>query len=401
MTPHFKAQKVVDNIYWVGAIDWKLRDFHGYETQRGTTYNAYLIISDKIALIDTVKAAYKQELIQRISSVIDPQKIDYIISNHAETDHSGSLIDMIKLIKPEKVFATAKGVEALKAHYHHDEEITAVGEGDDLKLGSITLKFFETRMLHWPDSMVTYVPERELLFSQDAFGLHLATNERFEEDVPQWIVDFEAAKYYANILMPYSTLIPKTLDKLSTLPIKIFANDHGPIWRKNIGRIIELYKKWSAQPYTMKAVITYRTMWGSTEKMAMAIAEGLSEGGVSVKMMPLNSTHRSDIVTEVLDAGAFFVGSPTLNKNMFPAVADLLYYIKGLAPKNLIGDAFGSYGWADGVVEEIRGILSGMKVELVNDSPMSAKYVPDEKVLQDCFEMGKKTAKMLAAKISG
>jgi len=399
MTTPFKAIEITDDIYWVGAIDWNLRRFHGYDINRGTTYNAFLIKDKKNVLIDMVRAPFKDELFSRIRSVIEPEKIDLIVSNHAEMDHSGALPDTIDLIQPEKVLASAKGVEALKAHYNIDQPLEAVKDGSEIDIGRSKLKFIETKMLHWPDSMVTFVPDKGVLFSQDAFGLHLATSERFDDELPESILEYEAAHYYANILLPYSKLIPKLAEKLSELDIKIFATDHGPVWRSRLEWIVDLYKKWAAQKPTMKAVIVYDTMWESTALMSRALADGLREGSASVKLMSLAAHTRSDIATELLDAGAILIGSPTINGEMYPTLGEILTYMKGLKFQHLIGDAFGSYGWVPNkTVREIRDKLSEMKIELVSENGVSCHYVPTDDILMHCRELGIATAKMLKEK---
>lgn len=389
MEQPFKAIKVTDNLYWVGAIDWGLRDFHGYSTERGSTYNAFLILADKITLVDTVKAPFKEEMLSRIRSIIEPERIDYIISNHSEMDHSGCLPEVIEIVKPEKVFASVMGVKALFEHFHLDRQIIAVKDGEGLSLGNTNLTFFETRMLHWPDSMFTYLAEEKLLFSQDAFGMHLASSERFDDEIDDGVLEYEARKYFANILLPYAPQVTKLLEKLGrlNLSINIIAPDHGPIWRKGINRVLDLYGKWALQKPTKKAVVAYDTMWGSTAKMATAIGDGLKQGGANPKLMPLQSSNRSDVATEILDAGALLVGSPTLNNNIFPTVADVLTYIKGLKPRNLIGGAFGSYGWSPAGLEQVRQTLQEMKVDLLGE-PLQVKYVPDREALEKCFSWG-------------
>ena len=397
MKEAFEAVKVTETVYWVGAIDWNVRDFHGYSTSRGTTYNAYLVLADKVTLVDTVKAPFREELLARISSVIDPGKIDYIISNHAEMDHSGCLPEMIETVKPEKVFASPMGVKALGDHFHLNLDITEVKDGDKIDLGGRTITFLETRMLHWPDSMVSYLHEEKLLFSQDGFGMHLASSERFDDELPLPLLEYEAKKYFANILLPFSRQALKVLDRLgeAKLEFDIVAPDHGPIWRKNQSRILELYRTWAEQKRGAKAVIVYDTMWGSTEKMAKAIADGLTAGGTSVRVMKLRAAHRSDIATEMLDAGALIVGSPTINNNIFPTVADLFVYLKGLKPIGLIGAAFGSYGWSGESVKQVEELLSGMKVEIAAEAHR-VKYVPTGEMLATCRKLGEAIAEKLS-----
>jgi flavorubredoxin len=274
----FRAVRVTEDVWWVGAIDWNIRDFHGYQTRRGSTYNAYLILADKITLIDTVKAPFREEMMARIASVIDPGKIDYIVSNHSEMDHSGSLPEVIRAVNPGKVFASAVGAKTLKELFPLDREITAVKDGETLSLGNRTLTFLETRMLHWPDSMFAYLNEEQLLFSQDAFGMHYASTERFADECDPAILAYEAATYYANIILPYSPLVLKLIEKVTAagLSFRTIAPDHGPIWRKETGGIIGSYAKWAAQKPEAKAVVVYATMWHSTEMMARAISEGLA-----------------------------------------------------------------------------------------------------------------------------
>ena len=395
----YSAVKVSEHVYWVGAIDWTIRDFHGYTTPHGSTYNAYLIMADEITLIDTVKAPFMDEMVSRIKSIVDPSQIQYIISNHSEMDHSGSLPQVIDLIGPKKVFASTIGSKTLKELFHDQREITPVKDGETLSLGNMELTFMETRMIHWPDSMFTYLAKDQLLFSQDAFGMHLATLERFADELPAATLEYEAATYYANIVLPYSPIVLKALDKVaaSGLKIKIIAPDHGPIWRKDLGRIIELYKKWASQKPTAKAVVVYATMWHSTEKMARAISEALAQAGIKVKLLSMNETHRSEVVYEVLSAGALIVGSPTLNNNILPQMADVMTYLKGLKPANLIGAAFGSYGWSGESVKDLEGLLKAMKVEIAADA-VSVKNVPDSGVLEKCSELGKTIAAELIRK---
>lgn len=386
---HIKPTKISDNVFWVGAIDWSLTEFHGYRTSHGTTYNAYLILADKITLIDTVKAQYKDEMLKRIAYLVSPDKIDFIISNHSELDHSGCLPDIIEIVQPRKVFASPTGCRTLNEHFHKGINAEPVEDGSTLNLGNMNLAFIETRMIHWPDSMFSYLVEDKLLFSQDGFGMHLASGERFADEIPLPLLENEAKKYFANILTPYADLIIKLLKKVEQLsvPIQIIAPDHGPVWRKDLDWIIGNYVKWSEQKATPKAVIVYDTMWGSTAKMASAIADGLIETGCLLKVMPLSSYHRTDIATEIIDAGALIVGSPTINNNVFPTIADILTYIKGLKPKNLIGTAFGSHGWSGEAVEQIMQILTSMKVEIASE-PVKCRYVPDDEVLEKCRSTG-------------
>lgn len=383
-------------MHWVGAIDWTIRDFHGYGTPRGTTYNSYLITGEKNILVDCVKKQYWEEMMDRISSVIDPRKIDIIVSNHAEMDHSGSLPDTVKYVQPEKVLASIKGVDALTDQLHPDFHIEGVQDGSSLPLGNMELKFMETRMVHWPDSMFTFLTEDNILFSQDAFGMHYATYERFDSELDDSILMWEAAKYFANIVMLFAPIIKKTIDKVLAAgwPIRLIAPDHGPIWKRDIGDIIDAYMRWCSHKPTNKAVIVFDTMWNSTSLMARVIGEGIRAGGMKAKLLPLAVLPRADIATEVLDSGALLVGSPTLNRLMFPTVADTLNYLKGLKPTNIVAGAFGSYGWSGEAATDIHETLKGMGLDMMPE-PLKLKFVPDDAALETCFNWGMEVAKKM------
>ena len=390
MNNTFKAVQVTEDVWWVGAIDWNIRDFHGYRTGRGSTYNAYLVLADKITLIDTVKAPFREEMMERIASVVDPGKIEYIVSNHSEMDHSGSLPQVIAAVNPKKVFASVVGAKTLAELFPNPGEITPVKDGETFSLGNRTLTFLETRMLHWPDSMFTYLNEEQLLFSQDAFGMHYASLERFADGCDPAVLAYEAATYYANILLPYSLQVLKLIEKVKSakLSFKIIAPDHGPIWRKETDGILGRYARWAAQKPEGRAVVVYATMWHSTERMARAISEGLAAGGLRVKVMSMDEVHRSDVMYELLCAGAVAVGSPTLNNHMLPNMADILTYMRGLKPRNMIAAAFGSYGWSGEAVREIEEVLTEMKLEKAGEG-IRVKNVPDAEALSRCYELGK------------
>jgi flavorubredoxin len=385
----YSAVKISNNVYWVGAVDWNIRDFHGYQTKRGSTYNAYLVMAEKPTLIDTVKAPFKDEMMARINSVLDPKDIEIIVSNHAEMDHSGCLPEVIAEIKPDAVYASSMGAKVLKELFTLPQEIIPVKDEDSLSLGNMNLTFLETRMVHWPDSMFSYLEDDQLLFSQDGFGMHYASSERFDGSIPQDILEYEAATYYANILLPYSPLVAKLIQRVVTLGlnIRIIAPDHGPIWRKNPQWIIQKYMEWTAQKPTAKAVIVYGSMWHSTEQMARAIAEGLTCQGIHVKFMCMDCYHRSDVMYELLDAAAVVIGSSTLNNNMLPQMADILTYMKGLKPKNLMGFAFGSYGWSGEAAVQIDAFMKEMGIDMTGD-PLRVKNVPNEAILQECYARG-------------
>jgi len=386
-----KPVEIAKGIYDVGVIDWNIRDFHGYSTHVGTSYNAFLIVDDKIVLIDTVKKEFADELIENISQIVDPKKIDVVISNHTEMDHSGGLPRVMHRVGEDKpLYCSKMGQKNLSLHFPQKFNYHAVENGETLRLGQYTLSFMETRMLHWPDSMFTYLNEEKILFSSDAFGQHYAGFEKFDDCVTEDIM-LQAKKYFANILMLYSPQILKLVEQVTAmnLDIRMICPDHGILWRKDPGRIIDAYIRWSRQDSERKAVIIYDTMWQSTEKMAKAIAAGLDEQGVAVRPMHLRKWDRSDIMTEVLDAKAIIVGSPTLNNGLFPSLGDFLTYMKGLKPKNKIGAAFGSYGWSGESVKLINQELEAMKFDII-DPGVRIQYVPDEKALAACFELGKK-----------
>ncbi len=396
MGNEFKAVKLTDRVFWVGAIDWDIREFHGYSTKRGSTYNAYLVLADKIVLIDTVKAPFKDELLSRISSVVDPSKIDYIVSNHSEMDHTGCLPKIIEAVAPEKVFASRAGKKALDRHFGIGGMIAEVGDGEAIDLGGMALTCMETRMLHWPDSMVSFLSGEKILFSQDGFGMHLASGERFDDMLDGSILVEEAARYYANILLPFSGIVKKAVERINGLKLEIsmIAPDHGPVWRGSPGRILDLYGRWSSRELHRKAVIVYDTMWGSTAKMARAFGEGLAEGGVSVKILNTTKTSRADAASEILDAGAILAGSPTINNNIFPSMADILTYLKGLKPYGMIGAAFGSYGWSGEAVKILERELAEMKVELFCEG-IRGEYVPGADIIDRCRAAGSGIAKKL------
>ncbi len=392
-----KARKLAEGIYDVGATDWNVRDFHGYSTESGSTYNAFLIIDEKVTLIDTVKKEFTEQLMAKIASVIDPGKIDYIISNHTEMDHSGALPRVLHRIgKDTPVYCSKMGQKNLSSHFGQTINFRAVADGEELSLGKRTLKFFETRMIHWPDSMVSYLIEDKILFSSDAFGQHYAGPERFDDQIGEAIMP-HAKKYFANILWPYSPLIKAFLTKLKglNLSIEMICPDHGIYWRQNPQKIVETYAQWcELQPRSNKALVVYDTMWHSTEAMAEAIVAGLTAEGMEAKPMHLRSCHRSDVVTEAFDAKAIIIGSPTLNNGLFPTVADFLTYLKGLKPKNKLAVSFGSFGWSGEAAKLIDDELKSMSLDIFEE-PLKVQYVPDQASLELCYEFGRRIAQAM------
>ncbi|MDD5428171.1 MAG: flavodoxin domain-containing protein [Candidatus Omnitrophica bacterium] len=387
-----KPLEIKKGIYWVGVIDWNMRSFHGhtYTTKRGTTYNAYLIVDEKIALIDTVYGPFANELVERIREIVPPEKIDYVIANHVETDHSGAMPALMKLCPKAKVYGTQKCKEGLYRNYYENWDFQVVKTGDTLKLGKKTLTFIEAPMIHWPDSMFTYCREEELLMPNDAFGQHYATSARFDDEVDQCELMEEAKKYYANILWPLSSMIARKLEELQkmSLPINMIAPSHGIIWRKDPMKIVNAYAGWAKNTIAPKVVMVYETMWGSTEKMARKIAEGISDAGVDVKICDIAATDRTEVVTDMLDAKGFLIGSSTHDNDMLPTIAGFLEFLKGLKAKNRVAGVFGSFGWAGGAVAEMEKVLVEGGIGAAIPS-ISCKSVPDENDLKACYQFGK------------
>jgi len=396
----FEAVRITDRVFWVGAIDFSLRDFHGYLTSRGTSYNAFLVLADQVTLIDTVKRPFFDEMMSRIASVIDPSRIRTVVSLHAEMDHSGALPLLLAAAKPARVLASKAGVAALAAHFDLDRPVEPVVSGAPIDLDGARFTFHDARMLHWPESMIGVLEGDDVVFSQDTFGMHLASHERFADQLPADVVRYETAKYFANVLMPFSPPMGKLLEKVgdTVSRAKVVATDHGPLWRRDLPALVQDYRTWCDRKPSSKVVIAYASMWQSTASMARAIAEGASEGGVQVKLMSLDTAHRSDVLTELLDAAALLVGSPNLNGQMFPTVADLLTYLKGMKPKNLIGAAFGSYGWNTAAVDQVHEALQELKVELVRE-PLAIKYVPRAADLVGCRQFGRELAGRIRARV--
>lgn len=377
------AIEISPKVWWVGGIDWNERLFHGYTTEAGITYNAYLIMDEKITLIDTCKATFSNELVQRISQVVDPSKIDVVITNHVEMDHSGSLPVIHKIAPNAQIYASAgAGVNEVKAHF--GIEATPVKSGDTLNIGERTLTFVTTPMVHWPDNMVTYSDVDQILFSNDAFGQHYATTKRFDDENDLCEIMKQAKKYYANIVWPYDMQAHKALEAVKGLELKMIAPSHGCIWRSHIDKILEKYEAWTTYQTEEKAVVVFDSMWHSTEMMAREICDSFIAEGISAKLIDVKASHISDIMTDLCDARYVAVGSPTLNSNMLPTVASFLTYMRGLSPKNdqRIGLAFGSYGWAPlgpkQVYEELEKAKFNLPVPVVTQ-----QWIPSEENLAE------------------
>lgn len=372
------AIEISPKVWWVGGIDWNERLFHGYTTEAGITYNAYLIMDEKITLIDTCKATFSNELVQRISQVVDPAKIDVVITNHVEMDHSGSLPVIHKIAPNAQIYASAgAGVNEVRAHF--GIEATPVKSGDTLNIGERTLTFVTTPMVHWPDNMVTYSDVDQILFSNDAFGQHYATTKRFDDENDLCEIMKQAKKYYANIVWPYGMQAHKALEAVKGLELKMIAPSHGCIWRSHIDKILEKYEAWTTYQTEEKAVVVFDSMWHSTEMMAREICDSFIAEGISAKLIDVKASHISDIMTDLCDARYVAVGSPTLNSNMLPTVASFLTYMRGLSPKNdqRIGLAFGSYGWAPlgpkQVYEELEKAKFNLPVPVITQQWISSE----------------------------
>lgn len=371
--------KLTPDIYWTGYIDWKLKNFHGYETPVGSTYNSYLIVDEEPTLIDTVKHYGADEMLAHIKEVIDPAKIKYIISNHTEMDHSGSIEKLLQFCPKAQVVCSAKGAEELKKHFRKNWNFKTVNTGDELKIGKRTLKFFLMPMVHWPDSMATYSPKDKILFPNDAFGQHRASNERYADEIGLDIVLEDAAKYYANIVMPYGGQVLKALEALAPLAIDMICPSHGLIWRRkqDIEKIVQLYSKWANFEADKKVLIVYDTMWNSTKQMAGKLEALLKDEKIPVKLVSLQGVHISDIVTDVLSSKVVLFGTPILNNRMLPTMAALLMYLKGLKTKNKYAFTFGSYGWATVGFKEFETFIQEAGFQLLAEGKY-VQFVPEE-----------------------
>ena len=346
--------ELVKQVHWVGFVDWPVRDFHGYQTKRGSSYNAYLVQgAEKVALIDTVKAPYAEYLKQNVAAHCPLSKIDYLVCNHAEPDHSGSFPAMVAACPQAEVVCNAKCKDALSRHYDTTGwKFRVVKEGETLDLGGRTLQFFDTVMCHWPESMVTYLVEEELLFSMDIFGQHYATYCRFDDEANMAEVMQEAKTYYANIVLLYAKPVAAAAKKLLGLKLKMVAPSHGVIWRSHFQQILDAYLAWHISKPTRKVIVFYSTMWQSTRQMAEAVVRGANEFDVQVKLFDLKAVGDTELITELMDCAAFACGTPTLNQSLMPRMAAALTYIRGLKPAGKKAFSFGSFGWASKGAEE-------------------------------------------------
>jgi anaerobic nitric oxide reductase flavorubredoxin len=387
--------RIKNNIYWVGKIDWELRKFHGdeYSTHRGSSYNSYLVKEDKVALIDTVWKPFAKEFVENLANVIDLDKIDYIIANHAESDHSGALPELMRLIPDTPIYCTKNGVKSLKGHFHKDWNFNVVKTGDRLSLGNKELIFVEAPMLHWPDSMFCYLTDDSVLFSNDAFGQHYASEYMFNDLVDQNELFNECIKYYANILTPFSPMVSKKIKEVLSfnLPLDIICTSHGIIWRNKPEQIVEQYLQWADNYQENQITIIYDTMWSGTRVMAENIANGIKETDkeVNVKLFNLAKTDKNDVITEIFKSKAILLGSPTINKGILVSVAGILEEIKGLKFKNKKAAAFGCYGWSGESIKIISESLNSAGFEITDDG-IKVLWNPDDESTTKCTEYGKK-----------
>lgn len=377
-----------ENIDWVGYVDWTVRDFHGYDTPHGATYNAYLVRDEQTALIDTVKAPFAGELIRHIRELIGEGGIDYVVCNHAEPDHASALPQVFTEWPDAVLVCNQKCLKALGEHFDVSGWRTRIiTTGDTLKLGQRSLTFIDTPMVHWPESMFTYVPEEGILFSMDAFGQHFATSQRFDDEVNINDVMREAKVYYATIVMPFGKRVAAVLQQAAGLDIKMIATSHGVIWRSHVADIVSAYRNWAVCRPAAKVLVIYDTMWDSTGQMARAIHEGASVAGVQAELLPVRDVSLTRLATELLDAAVVAFGSATLNSGMLPMASAVLTYFKGLNPTGKAGFAFGSYGWGKGGAVEVDECLKEMHWEILRE-PIRSKYRPTDAVLTECRDAG-------------
>ncbi|HCC69200.1 MAG TPA: MBL fold metallo-hydrolase [Nitrospiraceae bacterium] len=394
-----KAIEIKPDIFWVGAIDWGVRDFHGYVTQNGTTYNNYLILDENITLIDTVKHDFCDTTIGNIKNLIEPSRITNLILNHIEHDHASSIDKIMEFAPNATIYITERGKKGLDRHFDTSKwKFKIVKTGDTLNIGRHNLLFIETPMLHWPDSMMTYVKEAKLLISQDAFGQHLATAARFDDEFVERASHAEledaVIDYYANILMPFGQLIKAKIAEIQKagLEISMIAPDHGVIWRKEPERVIQMYLDMANGKASLRVAMIYDTMWHSTEHMTLPIMQGIKDEGVDCKVIKLRATPMSVAIKEFWKSRGCLIGTPTLNNIMFPTVAEFMTHLRGLRPKNRIAGAFGSYGWGGGAVKEAYEEFKRMGLEIVEPG-VQVIYRPSDQDQKQCYEFGKEFAK--------
>lgn len=391
-------KQVKNNVYWVGKVDWELKQFHGHEysTHKGSTYNSYLIQEEKTVLIDTVWMPFAEEFVENLAKEIDLNEIDFIVANHGEVDHSGALPALMKHIGDKPIYCTSNAVKSLKGQYHQDWNFQVVKTGDKIDIGNgKELIFVEMTMLHWPDSMATYLTQDNILFSNDAFGQHLATEKMFNDLVDQCDLFNEAIKYYANILAPYSPMLRKKLDEVIALnlPIEIIATSHGVIWRENPMQIVEKYAQWAKDYQENQITIIYDTMWNGTKLLAENIAEGigLADPDVVVKVYNLAKSDENDLITEVFKSKTIVIGSPTIANSILHSVAGFIHLMKELRFKGKKAAAFGCYGWSGESVKVINESLTNAGFEVVHEGCRN-QWNPNKEALKAAVDFGKTIA---------
>ncbi|MBE2889283.1 FprA family A-type flavoprotein [Geobacter anodireducens] len=396
-----KAVEIRQGVFWVGAVDWAVRDFHGYETPRGTTYNNFLIMDEEITLIDTVKYDFADLTIKNIAGIVDPARIKNIIINHIENDHASSLDRIMALAPQATIYISEKGRKGLERFFDLSNwSVKTVKTGDTLSIGSRTLEFLETPMLHWPDSMVTYSRQDRILFTQDAFGQHVASASRFDDEFEKSdsAAELEDAvvDYYANILMPFGQMIKTKIAEIQAkgFDIDIIAPDHGLIWRANPGKVLNMYLDMANGKANESVVIIYDTMWQSTEKMAVPIAEGIRAEGLDCRVVKLRATPMSVAIKEFWKSRGALIGSPTLNNILYPSVAEFLTHLRGLRPKNRLVGAFGSYGWGGGAVRDAYEEFKKMGLQAVEPG-YQIPYRPSRADEEGAFEFGRTFARQV------
>ena len=396
--------EIKKDIWWVGAVDYDNRDFHGYSTSPiGSTYNAYVVKDEKTVLFDTVAKAFTGAMLCRLNKVTPLEKVDYIVCNHLELDHAGALAEVVARCKPEKIFCSQMGLKSIAGYFDcADWPLQAVKTGDEISIGKRTIKFVETRMLHWPDSMVSYIPQDKLLISNDAFGQNIASTERFGDQYDRSELLDAIREYYYNIVLPFSPQVLKAIDLLGGLEIDMIAPDHGLIHRgpEGVKFILDTYKAMAEQKPQKRAVIVYDTMWKSTETMAYAIGSGLEELNIPVRIMSLKRNHHSAVMTELGRCGAVLAGSPTHNNNVLPLMAAMLTYMKGLRPLNRVGGAFGSFGWSGEAPKIIHEWLASMGMDMPAQ-PVKHAWSPSHDTLKACRELGLTVGRALLEKCNG
>lgn len=391
-------KEIKNGVYWVGATDWKVRHFHGYElsTHRGTTYNSYLIKDEKTVLIDTVWEPLTDRFIENLSEVVDISSIDYVVMNHLEPDHSGALPTIMEYIPNATIIVSKRGEETIKRHFHKNWNLKIVSSGEKINIGKNDLMFIEAAMLHWPDTMFTYLVQQNILFSNDAFGQHFASSDIFNDQVDEIEVYQEALKYYANILTPFSKMVTKKIEELKglNLPIDMIAPSHGIIWRKEPMRIVEKYYEWASGKAEKSVIIAYNSMWGATHKMAEFIGKGVGSAGVSYKIFNVSTADRNDILAEIFKAKGIILGSSTVNNGLLTKMMPLIEDIMGLKFIDKVGAAFGSYGWSGESPKLLTEYLTKAKIKVIQEG-LKVKYMPDEQELEDCIRFGKEFAEKM------